>query len=80
MQRAALSAPANIVEGYCRTTKKEKRRFYNIALASLAELEYYIDFSASLQLYSLLIQNKLSEQENETARVLTGLIKSTSSL
>ncbi len=78
MQRAALSAPANIVEGYARTTYREKRRFYDIAIASLAELEYYIDFYYKLDLYSENTYHQLIERQSETARVLKGLKKSIS--
>lgn len=42
MRRAAVSVPANIVEGFKRRSWQEKVRFYNIAEASLEELKYYI--------------------------------------
>ena len=45
LRRAALSVPTNIVEGYGRQGKKELRWFINIALGSLAETEYLLDFS-----------------------------------
>lgn len=46
MRRCAVSAPANIVEGYRRRTpndKNDKLQFYYIARGSLTELEYYIE-------------------------------------
>jgi four helix bundle protein len=48
LRRAALSIPTNIVEGYARKSKKELRQFINIALGSLAETEYLLDFSKRL--------------------------------
>lgn len=41
MQRAAVSIPANIAEGFKRHSPADKVRFYNIAQASLEELRYY---------------------------------------
>lgn len=48
LRRAVLSIPTNIVEGYNRKSKKELHRFIDIALGSLAETEYLIDFSKKL--------------------------------
>ncbi len=45
LRRAALSVPTNIVEGYARKSKKELQQFVNIALGSLAETEYLLNFS-----------------------------------
>ena len=48
MRRAAVSVPANIVEGSHRTSLAEYVNFLSIALGSLAELGYYIEFSFKL--------------------------------
>ena len=77
MQRAALSVPANIVEGYSRKTKQDKARFYNQAYSSLTELEYYIDFVFQLKLYNESIHQILINQQTETAKLLTGLYRAT---
>lgn len=77
MQRAALSVPANIVEGYSRKTGKEKRRFYEIALSSLTELEYYIDFCYQIGLISGSSYRSLVEGQTESAKILVGLERST---
>jgi len=39
MQRAAVSIPVNIAEGFCRQYPKEYKQFLHIALGSCAELE-----------------------------------------
>ena len=44
LRRAVISVPTNIVEGTGRQGKKEMRQFANIALGSLAETEYLLDF------------------------------------
>lgn len=42
LRRAALSVPANIVEGCGRHGKKELKQFINVALGSQAEAEYLL--------------------------------------
>jgi four helix bundle protein len=42
MRRAAISVPANIVEGFRRRGKSDKVRFFNTAQASLEETRYYL--------------------------------------
>jgi four helix bundle protein len=49
MRRAALSIPANIVEGAQRSGEAEYLNFLNIALGSAGELGYYIHFAQKLQ-------------------------------
>ena len=41
LRRAAVSAPANIAEGFVKRGKMDKARFYNIAEGFLAECRYY---------------------------------------
>lgn len=41
-QRAAVSIPANIAEGYKKIGKADKLRFFNIAQGSLEECRYYV--------------------------------------
>jgi four helix bundle protein len=48
MRRAAVSVPANIVEGFYRTGWSDKARFMNVAQSSLEELRYYFILSRDL--------------------------------
>ncbi len=49
LRRSALSIPTNIVEGTGRQGKKELKQFANIALGSLFETEYLLEFSRGMQ-------------------------------
>ena len=48
MRRAAVSVPANIVEGFYRAGRSDKARFMNVAQSSLEELRYYFILSRDL--------------------------------
>lgn len=77
MRRAVLSVCANIVEGYSRKTLKDRRHFYQMAVASLTELEFFIDFSFERKYMNLENYQKVLDINGESARILDGLVKST---
>lgn len=77
MRRAAVSVPANIVEGYGRRTQKDKAQFYYISRGSLTELEYYIDLSLDLEYVSKEQHSQLVTLRDDVGRLLHGFIKST---
>ena len=62
-QRAAISVPANIAEGYKKLSKADKLRFLNIAQGSLEECRYYIILSRETY-------NELIVKVEETSRLL----------
>jgi four helix bundle protein len=76
MQRAAVSVPANIAEGFKRRGRADKARFLNIAQASLEESRYFLILAQDLgyadtaSLLSLL---------DETSRFLDNYLHSLSS-
>jgi four helix bundle protein len=49
VRRAAFSAAANIVEGSSRKGRREFRRFLDISVASLSEVEYALDVANALE-------------------------------
>ncbi len=74
MQRAAVSVPANIAEGFKRRGRADKAHFYNIAQGSLEELRYY--FILCRDLGYKLEYAPMASQADQIGRMLTGLVKS----
>jgi four helix bundle protein len=48
LRRAAVSVPANIVEGFRKRGRADKIRFFNIAQGSLDECHYYLILARDL--------------------------------
>ncbi|MBN2527607.1 MAG: four helix bundle protein [Deltaproteobacteria bacterium] len=76
IRRAAVSVPANIVEGAARQTEKEFLNFLNISYGSLAEVGYYIGLSRKLGFLSTDIGAELHASYEEISRMLNGLMRS----
>lgn len=74
MRRAAVSVPANIVEGAGRNHEKEYLYFLYTAIGSLYELGYYIDFSKQIGYLKDDDFNKLLSQHEVTIKTLRALI------
>ena len=68
MQRAAVSVPANIAEGFKRRSQADKAHFYNIAQGSLEELRYY--FILCRDLGYRVQYDSLAEQADQISRML----------
>jgi four helix bundle protein len=75
MIRAAMSVPANIVEGRSQQSEREFARFLRIALNSTTELKYHLltarDVGAIRESDSL----TLTSQVIEVRRMLYGLLR-----
>jgi four helix bundle protein len=74
MRRAAVSVPANIVEGSARKNRKEYLQFLYIAISSLTELSYYIRFTRELEYLDGSTYEELWAKCQECLRTLQGLI------
>jgi len=74
VRRAALSAPANIVEGCGRRTQRDYLLFLNRAETSLEEAGYLLDFARRLGHLELGEARRLVDAKEEAAKVLSGLI------
>ena len=74
MRRSATSVAANIAEGSSRSTTKDYLHFLNIAKSSLTELEYYLHLTNRLGYLDEINYERLDKQQDETARLIYGLI------
>lgn len=70
LRRAALSIPTNLVEGCGRQGQRELRQFVNIALGSLAEVEYLLDFSCKLGYLAQSDHEKLRNLRQEVGNLM----------
>lgn len=75
-QRAAVSIPANIAEGYKKLSNADKLRFMNIAQGSLEECRYYILLSKDLNYIAENKYNELTRSIEEASRLLNAYCKS----
>jgi four helix bundle protein len=74
IRRAAVSVPANIVEGYARASRKEFIQFLYISYASLAEVEYYLELVRDLKYLPESICETLEAKRLVVGKVLFKLI------
>ncbi|HAF96116.1 MAG: four helix bundle protein [Elusimicrobia bacterium GWC2_51_8] len=76
LRRAALSVPVNIVEGTGRQGNKELKQFANIALGSLAETEYLLEFCKDVGYLPEKVFAEVETLRCETGRLLWCFYKS----
>lgn len=76
LRRASLSVVLNIVEGHSRNNKNEFRSFLRIALGSLAESEYLIQFARDRKYLTDHDLNRVMIIKTNCGKVLWKLMKS----
>ena len=74
-QRAAVSVPANIAEGYKKVSKADKLRFFNISQGSLEECRYYCILSKDLGYIDDTKYQALLQMLLDTSYMLNAYIK-----
>jgi four helix bundle protein len=75
LERAALSVVLNIVEGAGRTSWKEKRHFFSIALGSLAESAAVLDLASARGLLDPPETERLVAVARRVGALLSGLMR-----
>jgi four helix bundle protein len=75
MRRSAVSVDANLIEGNCRDSARDKRKFAVIADGSLQELKYYLLLSRDLRYVDEDQFVELNRHAEEVGRMLHGLRK-----
>ena len=78
VQRAALSVPSNVAEGYERNSNKEFVRFLNIAKGSCGELRTQLYISRKLDFLNKADFDHLIGESKEISAMLHGLSRAVS--
>lgn len=73
--RAAMSIPANIVEGREQQSEAGFARFLRIALGSASELEYHLTAAHEIAVISVSEYRSLSSEVIEVRKMLHGLLR-----
>ena len=77
MRRAVVSITSNVAEGFSRRSSKEKNRFYQVAQASLVELQNQLIISKDINYLAAVDFKTLADQSITTNKLLNGLLKAT---
>ena len=77
MRRAVVSLTSNIAEGFSRRSSKEKSRFYDVAQASLIELQNQLIISKDVGYLSDDEFKLINEQLVICNKLLSGLLRAT---
>jgi four helix bundle protein len=75
LQRAGVSVPSNIAEGYSRRTRREISRFLDIALGSVFEILTQIDIALELGYINKTEKELIFSVAYKTIRLINGFKK-----
>ncbi len=75
IRRSAVSIPANIAEGFGRRSNGDFRRFLNISMGSLFELQTELEISKNLGVLNESIFVELFEYTREIERMMSSFIR-----
>ncbi len=75
IRRCAVSIPSNIAEGYGRKSTNDYKRFLQIAIGSLFELQTQIEITKKLKYLNDQTYSILDDKTREIERMLSSLIR-----
>jgi len=76
IRRSAVSIPSNIAEGFGRKSSNDFKRFLQIAMGSLFEVQTQLEISKNLEYIDEKTFNDLYQDSREIERILTAFIDS----
>jgi four helix bundle protein len=76
MNRSAISIPSNIAEGSSRNSTKEFKRYLEIALGSLFELQTQVILSSYKEYINQEKLETIEEQTEELQKMISGFMRS----
>jgi|SRR5688572_32761158 len=74
IRRAAISVCSNIAEGAARISKKEKKRFYEVARSSVVEIDTQFEIAIILEYYKNGQIKELEKYIEDIFRILSKMI------
>ncbi len=75
LRRSAVSIPSNIAEGYGRNARGDYKRFLQIAIGSLFELQTQFEIAHNLNFLTTELFSTTPEKTKELDRMLSSLIR-----
>jgi len=74
VRRAAISVCSNIAEGASRISKREKKRFYEVAQSSVVEIDTHFEIAIVLEYYKNGQKKELEKYLEDVFRILSKMI------
>lgn len=75
LRRSSVSIPSNISEGFGRNSQGDFKRFVNISMGSLFELQTQIEVAKNLEFISKEIFENLYDHSREIERMISSFIR-----